>query len=106
MVQPPEAGRFVPLDEKSAEERFLEGELSRVRQQNRPRCNPELAAALSLIIPGAGQLYLGQRGAALALFVTSALLITLVLPWILCAFGGAIAAYAAGRRLNGQRPGF
>ncbi len=43
-----------------------------------PNKNPSVAAILSLILPGAGQLYLGARNAALAIFAMMAVMIFLV----------------------------
>lgn len=97
---------FRPLDEKTDEQRFLDQELARVRTAYRHQYNAELAAVLSLIIPGAGQFYLQQRGLAAVLFGASVVLFKLVFPWVLCAVGGAFAAYATARRLNGQRSAF
>jgi TM2 domain-containing membrane protein YozV len=103
----PSTGRsFRPLDEATDEQRFLEGELGRIRQTHAPRYNPELAAVLSLLIPGAGQIYLGQRVAGVVMLAASIALISFVIPWIACAIVGCFAAYSSARRLNGHASSF
>jgi TM2 domain-containing membrane protein YozV len=92
--------------DRTPEEQLLEAELLRIREKSKFRRNPELAALLSLLLPGAGQIYLGQRIAGVLLFLPSVILARLVIPWMVCAVAGAYAAYAAGNRINGDRTGF
>ena len=57
-----------------------------------PYRNPRLAAFLSLLIPGAGQVYNGQLGDGLKIFLFS----WLILPWIY----GIYDAHRTARRIN------
>lgn len=56
------------------------------------RKDPLLAALLSVLLPGAGQLYLGHFIFAALIFVTS----PFVIPWII----GVVHAYFAAERVN------
>lgn len=100
------ADQYQPFDEPSEKDLHTERELARLRGSHRQRFNPELAAFLSLIVPGAGQIYLGQRAFGLGLLVASILLIKFLIPWVLCILVGCPMAYAEARRLNGQRGTF
>ena len=98
--------RYRPLDEKSDEQRFLDSALARIRGLQRLKHNAELAAVLSLVVPGLGQLYLGQRVRAAIYFLPSILFAKLAIPWVVCAVAGTFNAYGTAGRLNGHRSRF
>ena len=62
--------------------------------------NPALAAALSLVVPGAGQLYAGRPGAAVVWFVCVMVGYLLILPGLILHALCIVSAAALAHRLN------
>jgi hypothetical protein len=63
--------------------------------------SPLLAAALSVLVPGAGHLYAGRLVGALVWFLVVSAAYALIFPGLLLHLFNILAAAAAARRLNG-----
>lgn len=100
MPHPPGSSPFGGSSEDDAERAR---ELARVRQTSRSAVNPELAAFLSLLIPGAGHFYLGEyrTGCIFLAFAVAGSLF--ILPWLVCMLIAAVSAYLIGKRRNGDQ---
>jgi len=77
--------------------------LEEIRQSSSKGCNPELAAFLSLLVPGLGQIYLKQYLLAVTFFLPSVALSYFVFPWIIGMSLSTLHAYLAGHKKNGER---
>jgi TM2 domain-containing membrane protein YozV len=62
--------------------------------------SPALAAALSLVIPGAGQLYAGRPGAAVVWFISVMVGYFLIIPGLVLHALCIVSAAASAHRLN------
>ena len=77
--------------------------LGEIRKTSKRRWNPELAAFLSLLVPGAGQFYLRQPGLGLVFLLPSLALCWLIVPWIIGMKISAIVAFITAYRRNGEQ---
>ena len=99
-VEDPDRQKLTPRHEEPVQ-------LARVPSQRLPLAlrdgrpaSPGLAAVLSLLVPGAGQLYAGRPLAAVMWFVVVALGYLLILPGLLLHAMSIISAAGSAHRLN------
>ena len=81
-------------------------QLAQIRQESTKVANPELAALLSLIFPGAGYIQLGMVwNGLLTLLISFALLVSIeigFLFYVALGFMSAFHSYVIGHRMNGD----
>jgi TM2 domain-containing membrane protein YozV len=72
-------------------------------QPSNPPKDPIIAAVLSLLLGGVGQLYLGQQKKGIILIVATIVLYCVALGWVV-QLVGAYDAYVIGNKLKNGQP--
>jgi TM2 domain-containing membrane protein YozV len=72
-------------------------------QPSSPPKDPIIAAVLSLLLGGVGQLYLGQQKKGIILIVATVVLYCIALGWVV-QLVGAYDAYVIGNKLKNGQP--